>query len=122
MFQLMILFLSLPALATGASSWSPSVRYSGHSLIAIPASQHHPQVQRMEILEEEECHATVTGAARIEISERCAFLRGVYRYFFIPENGVQRHQILMEFTLTRKSGSSYALLVDSPLEFEEPKP
>lgn len=119
MWRILFLVLPVPLLAS-VSQWTARVEYQGNHLTGMPSALHHPQGQGIEILDREDCPARELGSAKVELPAHCGFLRGIYRYIFLPEGESTRHQMLTEFSLSRKSESSYVLLVGDPLEIEEP--
>ncbi len=71
----------------------------------------------MEISDIEGCKSQALTSNSIELTERCLFLQGVYRYLF-EENGTVR-QVFVPFALSRLNQSSYMFLVQSPIEITE---
>lgn len=115
----LLVLVLLPELAYGAQLWPASVNYSGRRIAGRPAGDHRPLAQGIHVAESEDCSVKSVSAGSLEVSDRCGYVRGLYRYIFIPEGGGPRRQILMGFSLHRASAQSHAFLAERPIEVEE---
>lgn len=122
-FNFKLLLVAALALSAGqvraADPWSASVNYSGKRISGRPAGRHRPLAQAIHVAESEDCSTRSTGAGSLEVSDRCGYLRGLYRYIFIPEGGETRKQIFMGFSLHRVSSQSHVFLAERSIEVEE---
>lgn len=118
-FFLVLVVVGLCPLANAAPALSATVYYSGKRVTGKPAADHRPLAQSIHIGETEECSVKSVGSTALEVSERCKYLRGLYRYIYVPEGHTARHQILVGFSLMRSSAISHIVLAESPVEIEE---
>lgn len=113
------LFLAFAlASAWAEGPWTPSVTLRGAEVYGRPAKQQKVSKETIEVVESEGCDASVRTSARLRVSERCRFLRGLYRYLYLPAEGSAPRQVLIEFSVTR-NGGAFALLVQEPVEIDE---
>jgi hypothetical protein len=121
-FNISFLFFGLflaNSLFAELRSTVPTVKFTGRTIAGFPGKEHSPNGQNIELLDSEDCNSKVTSKSTIEVSDNCSFLHGVYRYIFIPSGERVRHQILIDFSLSKSSGKSHTFLVNAPLEIDE---
>lgn len=115
---LLLLSLAGPG-AWALSQTQTTLVLNGKRLTARHAYGHRPVVQAIHIADSEGCEARTTGATQVEVSDRCQYLRGLYRYVYVPEGQTERHQVLVGFALSKGAAQSYTLLTDMPVELRE---
>ena len=111
--------LIFSTLNNGIASSVANVQYLGKRITGMPAKQHSAQGQNIEVIETEECNSKVASHNSIEVSENCKFLHGVYRYIFTPRGEEVRHQVFIDFSLSKSGGKNHSFLVNEPLEIDE---
>jgi hypothetical protein len=97
-------------------SLAASVLLQGGALTGVPAKQHRPQTQAMEVLDAEDCDAKVHDRASLDVPLHCGFVRGSYRYSFVENETGPPREVSVEFSVTRNGPRAFALLVGEPDE------
>jgi hypothetical protein len=118
-FLIFTLGLFTTAVLALPSHSSPTVQYNGRRVVGVPSKQHNPTGQSIELLETEDCDAKAVSNSSIEVSENCKYLHGIYRYIYVPGGEKIRHQVLMDFSLSKSGGKNHSFLVNEPMEIDE---
>ena len=64
---------------------------------------------RFETLITEGCHVTYRGNVRIQVSDRCGFLRGIYRFQEVEGD----NEFVVPFALSRQGENQHIFLVEA---------
>ena len=96
-----------------------TVHYKDKRITGVPATEHPVVGKNIEILESENCEAKISNSQTIEVSEFCQFLHGMFRYIFIPNGKTVRHQIFIDFSVSKSGGKNHVFLINSPMEIDE---
>ena len=106
-----LLLIALPAFA---AEWAPTVYYRSGRVTGRPAGTHQARLQKMRVLEKENCAHGAPSVNGLSVPGSCGYLRGLYQYDYKDGRG-DPHRTFTEFSVFRK-GSGYVFLEAVPVD------